>query len=316
MCLRTYKVTKPTVFSMWRKYCFNGQLETNSPQTTGLCQCILSEEDHKFIEQLVLLDPTIYKWEIRDKLFQYSNTPPQSISIPTLSRTVRHRLGPIKWTRKRVQCSNRDRWNYRNILYTRNFMDHVSSYNPYDIRFVDECGFNINSGIRYYGSSESGSRAFHITKHNVGPNYTLFLMLGLDNKIFTHVSEGASDSFTYIDFIHQAVNSQDINGFPVLYSGCCIVADRAPIHGQHALDILEPYLEELDIRHFYLPTYSPMLNSYEEAFGYLKTLMWTTHFQNLLQFYVPTAIYESVTYLTPDIVYKLFRNASCNYMNL
>ena len=108
LCLTTYKVTKPTVFSMWRKYCFNGQLETNSSETTGLSQCILSEEDHKFIEQLVLLAPTIYKWEIRDKLFQYSNTPPRSISIPTLSRTVRHRLGPIKWTRKRVQCSNRD----------------------------------------------------------------------------------------------------------------------------------------------------------------------------------------------------------------
>ena len=141
-------------------------------------------------------------------------------------------------------------------------------------------------------------------------------MLGLDNKIFAYVSEGASDSFTYIDFIHQAVNSRDINGFPVLYLGYCIVADRAPIHGRRALDILEPYLEELDIKHFYLPAYLPMLNSCEEAFGYLKTLMQTTHFQNLLQFYVTTAIYESVTYLTPDIVYKLFRNASCNYMNL
>ena len=195
-------------------------------------------------------------------------------------------------------------------------MDHVSSYNPYDIRFIDECGFNINSRIRYYGSSESGSRALHINKHNIGPNYTLFLMLGLDNKIFAHVSEGASDSFTCIDFIHQAVNSRDINGFPVLYLGCCIVADRARIHSRQALDILEPYFEELDIRHFYLPAYLPMLNSCEEAFGYLQALMRTTHFQNLLQFYVPTAIYESVTYLTPDIVYKLFRNASCNYMNL
>ena len=70
----------------------------------------------------------------------------------------------------------------------RNFMDHVSSYNPYDIRFIDECGFNIISGIHYYGSVESDSRALHITKHNVGPNYMLFLMLGLDNKVFAYVS--------------------------------------------------------------------------------------------------------------------------------
>ena len=109
-------------------------------------------------------------------------------------------------------------------------MDHVSTYNPFDIRFIDKCRFNINSGIRYYGSVESGSRALHITKHNVAPNYKMFLMLGLDNKVFAYVSEGVSDSNTYVEFIHQAVNSRDINRFPVLYSGCCIVADRAPIH--------------------------------------------------------------------------------------
>ena len=98
----------------------------------------------------------------------------------------------------------------------------MSSYNPYDIRFVDECGYNINSGIHYYGSSESGSRALYITKHNVGPNYTLFLMLGLDNKIFAYVSEGASDSFTYTDFFHQAVNSRDINDFQFFIWGAAL----------------------------------------------------------------------------------------------
>ena len=53
---------------------------------------LLSEEDHQFIKQLVLLDPTIYKTEIRDKIYQYSNSPPPSISISTISRTVRYRL--------------------------------------------------------------------------------------------------------------------------------------------------------------------------------------------------------------------------------
>ena len=80
--------------------------------------------------------------------------------------------------------------------------------------------------MRYYGSAEVSSRALHILKHNVGPNYTLFLMLGLNNKLFAYVSEGASDSNTYIEFVHQAVNSYNTNGEPVLYPGCCIVADR------------------------------------------------------------------------------------------
>ena len=84
------------------------------------------------------------------------------------------------------------------------------------------------------------------------PFIGLFLMLGLNNKIFTYVSKGASDSNTYIEFVHQAVNSYDTNGEPVLYPGCCIVADRVPIHGQCALWMLQPYLDELDIQQFYL----------------------------------------------------------------
>ena len=195
-------------------------------------------------------------------------------------------------------------------------MDHVSSFSPYHIRFVDECSFNVNSGNRYYSSAEISSRALHISKHNVGPNYTLFLMLGLNNKIFAYVSKGASDSNTYIEFVHQAVNSYDTNGEPVLSQGCCIVADRVPIHGQRALRVLQPYLDELDIQHFYLPSYSPCLNLVEEFFAIIKVLMCTREFQTMLQYYVPTAINESISHVPPNIIYKLFKNVSCNYMNL
>ena len=190
VCTRTYKIAKPTVYHLWKRYCFTGQLDTPERIQVNQNKRLLSEEDHQFIKQLVLLDPTIYKTEIRDKIYQYSNSPPPSLSISTISRTVQHRLGILKWTRKHVQCSCKDRWNHCNILYTRNFMDHVSSFNPYHVRFVDECSFNVNSGTRYYGSVEVGSRALHISKHNVGPNYTLFLMLGLNNKLFAYVSEG------------------------------------------------------------------------------------------------------------------------------
>ena len=42
----------------------------------------------------------------------------------------------------------------------------------------------------------------------------------------------------------------------------------------------------------------------------------TREFQTMLHYYVPTAIYESISHVPPNIVYKLFRNVSCNYMNL
>ena len=95
-------------------------------------------------------------------------------------------------------------------------MDHIGALDVNSIRFVNECSFSINSGIRYYGSSEVGSKALHVSKHDIGINYTLFLMVGLNNKIFAYVTEGPSDSHTYVEFIHQAVNSFDTNGLPVL----------------------------------------------------------------------------------------------------
>ena len=96
-------------------------------------------------------------------------------------------------------------------------------------------------------------------------------MVGLNNKIFACVTEGPSDSHTYVKFIHQAVNSFDTNGLPVLYPGYCIVSDRALIHGKRAMDILYPYLGQNGIDYFYLPTYSPCLNPAENCFSYLKT---------------------------------------------
>ena len=76
-------------------------------------------------------------------------------------------------------------------------MDHIGTFDVNSIRFVDECSFSVNSGIRYYGSSEVGSKALHVSKHDIGINYTLFLMVGLNNKIFAYVTEGPSDSHTY-----------------------------------------------------------------------------------------------------------------------
>ena len=68
--------------------------------------------------------------------------------------------------------------------------------------------------------------------------------------------------------------------------------------------MLLPYLNERDIQHFFLPSYSPCLNPVEEFFSIVKGLMRTREFQTMLQYYVPTAIYESVSHVPPNIVYK------------
>ena len=68
LCAKRYRVTKPTVTLLWKKYCFHGTVEDIPPKNTPCRLQKLSEEDHLFVRQLVTLDPTIYKSEIREKL--------------------------------------------------------------------------------------------------------------------------------------------------------------------------------------------------------------------------------------------------------
>ena len=94
VCMRTYKVAKPTVYHLWKRFCFTGQLDT--PRRIPQNKRLLSEEDHQFVKQLVLLDPTIYKTEIQDKIYQYSNSPPPSMSISTLSSNGGNKFSALK----------------------------------------------------------------------------------------------------------------------------------------------------------------------------------------------------------------------------
>ena len=65
LCAKWYHVTKSTVTLLWKKYCFYGTVEDIPPKNIPCRLQKLSEEDHLFVHQLVTLDPTIYKSEIR-----------------------------------------------------------------------------------------------------------------------------------------------------------------------------------------------------------------------------------------------------------
>ena len=47
VCTRMYKVAKPTVYHLWKRYCFTGQLDT--PKRIPQNKRLLSEEDHQLL---------------------------------------------------------------------------------------------------------------------------------------------------------------------------------------------------------------------------------------------------------------------------
>ena len=306
-------VSNPSVSRIWKYYA-----ATNTVIKIGHKpkDRILSREDEEYIRDLVLMKPTLYKKEIREFVLTNTNTPIQNLSLATIFKTVRHRISSKQFTMKKTQRSNQRRWTDANILYTRNFFHFMHSVDPFTVRFVDEASVNFAATYRLYGSSESGSRAVDISTHKQGPNYTIFSLVGLNDKCLTTVQPAPSDGLDFINFIHEACTGYNNSGHPIVEPGTLILTDCASVHSGHIQTILKPYLEDLHVLYYFLPRYSPDTNPCEEYFSLLKSLIRQEEFATIADFSVPTAVLAAADAITPDKVYSFFKHASCNYMNL
>ena len=85
---------------------------------------------------------------------------------------------------------------------------------------------------------------------------------------------GPSNTFEFLRFFEDAFHSFDPNtGRPCLQPGDVIVMDDCPFHHKEGGEILEDFLNELNIEFVYMPYYSPDFNPAEYVFGKIKTLM-------------------------------------------
>ena len=172
-------------------------------------------------------DPWCTK-EFRQLVIEHTNSAFTDISLSTIKWTVCHHLLVDKpWTRKKVTWSNLYWWNEPSLIYTRAFLRHVSTLDVYNIRFLDESSFHLNTCLRPYGSARRGDWATEISKHYISLNYTLFYLSGLMDKYYCIVTTGPS---TTADFIHEVCEGRTAAGAPVISPGCTIFSDNCKIH--------------------------------------------------------------------------------------
>lgn len=316
---KQFLVTPATVRNIWYLYVQHGTvspIKKGRPPGSGLK---LTEEDTVYVKQLVTLTPTIYRSEIRDKLVENSNniSNASEISISTICRTVRHRLSDKVWTRKRTKRSNVSRWTHPNIVYTRNFISFVQSLPSETLRFCDEASFCCShSGCRFYGSSAKGVPALDISKHNVGPSYTLFLMIGLGGVQFAKVESGTSTGYDFTMFIYDSVNSAQSDGTLTVPPGSTIIADNAPIHRFSTAKTIKDYLAPLNITYTFLPKFSPDLNPCEAAYLALREALRHDPYRHLAADDVKTAVLYALQTISAHDIREFFKNVSNNYMRL
>ena len=307
------KLSNTVVSKIWKYYVVN---KTVVVTRNRIRNRILSEEDEDYIRQLVLMKPTLYKREIRQLVLQNTNTRIPHLSMTTVFDTVRHRISGKQFTIKKTQCSNQNRWSETNLLYTRNFFNFIQGVDPYSVRFVDEASVNFATSYRTYGASESGTRALDISVHKQGDNYTIFCLIGLNDTCYVEVVLAPSDGNAFINFIHRACCTNNNSGHPIVPPGTVILTDSASIHCGYIQTILKPYLQDLQIHHYFLPKFSPDTNPAEEFIGTLKSRLRMSEFAALVELSVPTAVLAAADTISPGTVYKFFKNVSCNYMNM
>ena len=128
--------------------------------------------------------------------------------------------------------------------------------------FLDESGFNLQTApLRCW--SPLGRTPVVPVHANRGVNVSLLMCISPSGIVFFKVKVGSFKADDFVEFLEALADH-----FPEVQSGqVSLVMDNAKIH--HAR-VTKEFLRENEIKHIFLPPYSPDLNSIEMVFGVLK----------------------------------------------
>ena len=257
----------------------------------------------KHVEEYVKNHPCFYLEEIQTELreeFGHLNIP---ISLPTISRALRHEL---KLTRKRIQKKARE-------SKTEEFVDYKArlsmfySY-PEQLVFIDETSKDGRSAYRGYAWSTVGTPAEVTLPFDRGIRISAlaaFDSKGLFNKFYLIKGFLAWDStretFNREKFHNSFVTKllPHINRYP--FKNSIVIIDNAKIH------MYQLFVEAVENKGgivIFLPPYSPQLNPIETGFSLLKK--WIQKHANIAFREQPEAVL--------DIAFKALRNYKEGYM--
>ena len=106
---------------------------------------------------------------------------------------------------------------------------------------MDESSVQINCRVCRYGSARKGYRALHFSTHLTRANYTLH------GKMYHEVTSGASNSFTFIQFMYNATNAILDDGWSFMSPGMHVILDNASIHKTYSENVVHQHLNQLGI---------------------------------------------------------------------
>ena len=177
------------------------------------------------------------------------------------------------------------------------------------LQFTDESGFKSPEVCTpLYGHGPVGHRAIKVVRYHPRPNVTLHLLAGLGGVSHCKVTQGASDSETFMDFIAECVHSATDYGVTALKPHDILANDNAPVHHSQTVQILKTWLETQGIDVVYIPKYSPDMNPVEECFSKIKSVFRQPTYGDMAHANLPVAIYSGTKSVSCADMHSFFRH--------
>lgn len=244
---------------------------------------------------------------IQNELLQHGNLP-TGISKTAVNYATRNFLSQGKWSWKRMTRNVTNKFTPANINYCQDYLNYMCQVDPHKLKFFDESGVSLYDTNKRYGHSLVNSTCIEVGRHMQSPNITLNLLAGLDGLLYANTLQGASDTFEFLNFFHEAAQAVQPNGNPALMAGDIVVLDNCATHHNRGGFILGQYLDMMGVDVVYLPTYSPELNPVEEVFQVLKVLLKREEMSPLVNTSLDAAIYRALDEITPHHMQGFYRD--------
>ena len=150
----------------------------------------------------------------------------------------------------------------RNVQQRFDYSQRVDVIPDAELWFLDESGFNLHLAPQRCWS-DLGQTPVQAVPANRGRNRSLLMCISSSGIMLHDVKDGGYKAADFVVFI-QALSHL----FPQVQTRqVCLVMDNAPIH--RAAEDTDNILDN-NVRHLFLPPYSPDLNPIENVFGVLK----------------------------------------------
>ena len=184
----------------------------------------MTEAEFEVIELLKRTAPSMPLKKIQDVIETHCNVN-GGTSRSAISRAIRFKswCGPMSW--KRTSSLPNDKFSLENVNYCQDFLNYMSTVDPYSIKCFDEAGFKLPDVAK-----ANGVLCIEVAWNMNTPYITLQVLAGKEGILYANTVDRTTDTFDFLDFFGEASKNFLPNGEPVLRYGDHILMDNHATH--------------------------------------------------------------------------------------